>query len=70
MGIKERSLGRRKRIVGNRAANFKEAEDWDLECWQNQTPEQRLSALVAIHRDASKVEKGRQETRSRQKNRK
>ncbi len=53
--IKKRSAQRRKRIVANRAANYEEAEKWDLEFWQSQTPQQRLSALVAIRRDILKV---------------
>lgn len=56
MGIKERSAARRKLIVGHRATDFKDAENWDLDFWQSQTPEQRLSALVAIRRDVIKVE--------------
>jgi hypothetical protein len=60
-------LERRKRIVGHRAANFKEAEVWNLEFWQKQTPEQRLSALVAIHEDVSKVQEGCQTKHSEQK---
>jgi hypothetical protein len=59
MGIKERSSKRRKRIFANIAASFKEAEKWDLDFWQNQTPEERLSALVAIRRDITKVEQAR-----------
>jgi len=59
MGIKERSAVRRKRIVGHRATDFKDAENWDLDFWQSQTPEQRLSALVAIRRDVIKVEQAR-----------
>jgi len=62
MGIKARSLKRRKRMVAHLAANYKEAEKWDLEYWQNKTPEQRLSALVAIRRDVMKVELGRART--------
>jgi hypothetical protein len=59
MGIRERSAVRRKRIVVHRAANFEDAEKWDLDFWQSQTPEQRLSALVAIRKDVAKVQKGR-----------
>jgi len=55
MGIIERSERRKKRIVANRAASFADAERWDLEFWQNQSPAQRLSALVAIRRDIQKV---------------
>jgi len=59
MGIKQRSAARRKRIVGHQATDFKDAENWDLDFWQSQTPEQRLSALVAIRRDVIKVEQAR-----------
>ena len=62
MGIKERALKRRKKIVAHRATSFKDAEDWDLEFWQNQTPEERLSALVALRRDVLKAEKARKHT--------
>jgi len=60
MGILERSKRRKKRIVANRAASFADAEQWDLEFWQNQSPAQRLSALVAIRRD---IQKGKRERR-------
>ena len=59
MGIKERTAARRKRIVAHRAADFKDAENWDLDFWQSRTPEQRLSALVAIRGDVMKVEQSR-----------
>jgi hypothetical protein len=67
MGIKERSEQRRRRIVANRAASFEEAERWDLEFWQNLTPEERLSALVAIRRDVEKVNRARSLRRRRSK---
>ena len=59
MNIKERAVARQKRIVAHRAADFNDAESWDLTYWQSQTPEQRLSALVAIRRDVKKVEQAR-----------
>jgi hypothetical protein len=59
MGIKERLLERRKGIIPHRAASFEDADHWDLLFWRNQTPEQRLSALVAIHGDIMAVEQGR-----------
>jgi len=59
MGMKERAAERRSRIIAHRATNFEEAEKWDLDFWQHQSPEQRLSALVAIRRDVDKVMKGR-----------
>ena len=40
----------------HRARSFADAEAWDLEYWQRRTPEERLSALVAIHRDVALVE--------------
>ena len=57
--MRERSAERKKRIVANRAADFEEAERWDLLFWQERTPQQRLSALVAIRRDVMKVEEGK-----------
>jgi hypothetical protein len=59
MGLKERAAARRSRMVVNRAANFEEAEAWDLDFWQRQSPEQRLSAFVAIRRDVDKVMRAR-----------
>ena len=59
MGTRERAVERRKRIVAHRAANFKDAEKWDLEFWQSQSPEQRLSVLVEIRRDVEKVRRAR-----------
>ncbi|MBM4033692.1 MAG: hypothetical protein FJ291_18190 [Planctomycetes bacterium] len=61
MGLKERSAERRKRIVGHVAHSHEEAEAWDLEFWQSQTPQDRLAALAAIHEDVAKV-KGRRRT--------
>ncbi|MBW8003726.1 MAG: hypothetical protein FVQ80_17260 [Planctomycetes bacterium] len=55
MGIKQRSELRKKRIVAHRARNFEEAEQWDLLFWQNRSPADRLSALVAIRRDIEKI---------------
>jgi len=58
VGIRERTRERRKRIEVHLARNHEEAEQWDLEFWQRQTPQDRLSALVRIHEDIEKV-KGR-----------
>lgn len=57
--LEERSRERRRRIVGNRAASFAEAEAWDLAYWQQRTPQERLSALVAIRRDVELAEAAR-----------
>jgi len=59
MTLAERSKMRKMHIVGHRSHGFKEADQWDLEFWQKQTPEARLSALVAIHRDVAKVAAGK-----------
>jgi hypothetical protein len=59
MGIKERSAARQKQIIAHRAKDFRDAELWDLDFWQSRTPEQRLSALVAIRRDVIKVKEAR-----------
>lgn len=67
MGIEERAAERRKRIVANRAKNFQEAEEWDLEFWQSLTPQERLSALVDIHRDVEKVLQARADAKQRAK---
>jgi hypothetical protein len=64
MGIKERSKARKKRIVAHLAKDFKDTEDWDLDFWQRQGPEQRLSALVAIRKDISKVGRARSKKKS------
>jgi len=47
-----RSALRKRRIV---ARDFSDAERWDLDFWQSQTPEARLSAFVAIRNDVAKV---------------
>lgn len=57
MGMKERARRRRKRIVAHRAHGHEEAERWDLEYWQSQTPQERLAALAAIHRDLEKAKR-------------
>ena len=59
MGMKERAASRRSKMVAYRATSFEEAEAWDLDFWQSRSPEERLSALVAIRRDVEKVLKGR-----------
>ncbi len=58
-GMEDRSRERRRRLVVHRASTFEEAERWDLEFWQAQTPEDRLSALVAIRRDVALAERAR-----------
>lgn len=54
--IRLRAEERRQRIVSHRSHGFQEAESWDLEYWQSRTPEERLSALVAIREDVRKVQ--------------
>ena len=54
---------RRDRLVAHRASSHADAEAWDLDFWQSQTPEDRLSALIAIRRDVEAVEAGRDRRR-------
>ncbi|MBT3311317.1 MAG: hypothetical protein HN931_12765 [Desulfobacterales bacterium] len=58
-GIEKRSEIRKRKITGHLAKNFDDADNWDLEFWQNQTPQYRLSALVAIRNDIKKVNASR-----------
>lgn len=62
--MKQRARERRRRMVTNRTTSFAEAEAWDLEFWQSQTPEDRLSALVAIRRDVELARASRAEVES------
>jgi hypothetical protein len=57
--LEERSRERRERMVAHRAASFAEAERWDLDYWQRRSPEERLSALVAIRRDVELAQAAR-----------
>jgi hypothetical protein len=59
--LEERSRLRRQRMEVHRARSFRDAEAWDLEYWQNRTPEERLSALVAIHHEVELVQAAREE---------
>jgi hypothetical protein len=54
--LEERSRKRREAMETHRATSPADAEAWDLDYWQRRTPEERLSALVAIHRDVAMVE--------------
>jgi len=62
MSIEERSRRRRERIEVHRATSFEDAESWDLEFWQRRTPEERLSALVAIRKEVELAEAARRST--------
>jgi hypothetical protein len=61
--FEERSRRRRERLVAHRTGSYADAEAWDLEFWQRQTPEARLSALVAIRREVEMVEAARDASR-------
>jgi hypothetical protein len=63
MRIRERTQKRKRIISAHRAHSFTEADRWDLEFWQRQTPEQRLSALVALRADIVAVTNGRKHHR-------
>jgi hypothetical protein len=62
--MKKRSDIRKQKIQANRAVNYQDAESWDLEFWQQQTPEARLSALIAIRKDAAKVKSSQRKKKS------
>jgi hypothetical protein len=53
--LEQRCAARRARIVVHRAKDHADADQWDLEFWQNQTPEMRLLALVELGKDLGKV---------------
>lgn len=55
MSLEERSKKRKERMMFHRALNHSDAELWDLMFWQAQSPDDRLSALVHIHRDVQKA---------------
>ncbi|MBN2369176.1 MAG: hypothetical protein JXO72_01680 [Vicinamibacteria bacterium] len=57
--LEQRSAERRARAIVHRASSHADADDWDLEFWQQQTPEERLSALVVLRRDAEIIAAGR-----------
>ena len=59
MSLEERSRKRRERLEAHRASSLEDAESWDLEFWQRRSPDERLSALVAIRRDVELVERAR-----------
>ena len=59
MSLEERSASRRRRIKSHRARDFADAERWDLLYWQGLSPEQRLSAFVALRNDVRKVEESK-----------
>lgn len=53
--LAERAEERRRRMTAHVAANWREAEDWDLDFWQRQGAEARLSALVALRNDLAAI---------------
>lgn len=55
MNAKKRAAHRRKKIAANYAKSHEEAEQWGLEFWQSKAPQERLSALVEIHRDIERI---------------
>ena len=64
MTLEERSASRRKRMKTHRAKDFADAERWDLLFWQELSPEERLSALVALRNDVKMVEEARRKQES------
>jgi len=66
MSIEDRSQERRRRMVAHRATSVEDAEAWDLEFWQSQTPEERLSAYAALRRDVELVQASRRDPPQRE----
>ncbi len=62
--LEERSAERRRRIVGNRAKSFAEAEEWDLEFGHPRLA-QHLDALVAF-RATARVQTGPRQVDSKE----
>lgn len=56
----QRALERRSRLTSHRVHSYNDAEEWDLSFWQSKTPQERLSALVAIRQDVETVTRSRQ----------
>jgi hypothetical protein len=50
-----------RQMLPRQTKRIRTAGRWDLDYWQSMTPEERLSALVAIRRDVELVEAGRDE---------
>lgn len=42
-------------MTGQVAQSYAEADGWDLDFWLSQSPQDRLSALVAIRNDIKKI---------------
>jgi len=59
--LEERSWQRREAMEAHRTRSPADAEAWDLDFWQRRSPDERLSALVAIYRDVACVEAARGE---------
>jgi len=57
--LRKRSEERRTRMVSHKARHFSDAEDWDLKYWQQQGPEERLRAFLAIREDIAKVQRAK-----------
>jgi len=48
-------------MEAHRTRSPADAEAWDLDFWQRRSPDERLSALVAIYRDIARVEAAKAE---------
>ena len=59
--LEERSRKRREVMEAHRTRSSADAEAWDLDFWQRRSPDERLSALVAIYRDVARVEAAKAE---------
>ncbi len=62
MDLEERSRLRKKKMVAHCTEDHDDAELWDLMFWQSLSPEDRLSALVHIHKDVQTVNNAKKRT--------
>lgn len=50
-----RARERSRRIRAHMASSWADADRWDLDFWQSQSPQARLSALVSLRKDLESV---------------
>lgn len=62
-GAERHVARRRKRMVGNIARNWREAEEWDRRFWFEQTPEMRIRAMEELRREWRIILHARQNAR-------
>jgi hypothetical protein len=61
----ERAANRRRNLECHAAADFEDAERWDLEFWARQSPQDRLSAFVELREQWESIKECRKTMRPR-----